>query len=187
MSTDDDTGRKNLSLYHPANAFAMNLQAYIASLLPFLQCRMDIQTTDNKSMVLRYVTSYVSKFQDHGVSESLYSRHVPPAKAAYRILRDMKTLEPEMVVTLSSSKLAWTNNATKRYVPPRPNNVGDSADVSNHSLLSWLWTHDTGKGNQTLYNATQFLWSVSSMSVSNCDLWTTDAAVRALFRQKGNR
>jgi len=53
-------------------------------------------------------------------------RQHAPAMAAYRHLTDMKPLEPEMVISLSSYKLAWTNNPTKRYIPPRSHNVADS-------------------------------------------------------------
>ena len=71
---------------------------------------MDVQTTDHKSMILRYVTSYVTKFKDSQILESLYSRHVTSAMAAYRHLGELTPLAPEMVVTLTSSKPAWTNN-----------------------------------------------------------------------------
>jgi hypothetical protein len=59
VATED--AKEQLRLHHPADAFAMNLRAYISTLIPFLKCRMDVQTTDHGSMVLLYVTSYVSK------------------------------------------------------------------------------------------------------------------------------
>jgi len=122
---------------------------------------MDVQHSDKKSMVLRYVTSYVSKFHNQQTSESLYSRHVTPAMAGFRHVSDLKPLEPEMVVTLSSFKPAWTNNPTKRYIPPRPSNVDESVfvtkyinrgqDIQNYSLLQWPRTHDTNKSVPTPY------------------------------------
>ena len=66
-------GNKTVKFHHPAHAFALNLRAYI---VPSLQCRMDVQTSDGHGMLLRYVISFVSKWQDSFDSESLYSVHV---------------------------------------------------------------------------------------------------------------
>ena len=170
-------GKKELHLHHPADGFAINLRAYISSLLPFLKCKMDVQVTDNKAMILRYVTAYVSKFRDQEITESLYSRHVTSAMAAYRHLSQFRPLEPEMIVTLSSSKPAWTNNSTKRYVPPRPHNAQDSAlvqkyldrapTVHDYSFLQYLRTHDTNKANPTPYKQQVVLVGVKYVSVYN--------------------
>ena len=140
---------------------------------------MDVQTTDHKSMILRYVTSYVTKFKDSQILESLYSRHVTSAMAAYRHLGELTPLAPEMVVTLTSSKPAWTNNATKRYVPPRPDNAQDSAlvtkyvergDVASHlSLIEWMRTYDTNKTRPTPYKRQVALVGVKYVSVLNPD------------------
>ena len=56
-----NNGSMLLKLYHPADAFALNLRAYISSVVPSLKSRMDVQTSDGHGMLLRYVTSYVSK------------------------------------------------------------------------------------------------------------------------------
>ena len=61
---ESKNGKHVLHLKHPAEEFAMNLRAYISSVLPALQCSMDFQTTDGRSMSLRYVTSYVTKHHD---------------------------------------------------------------------------------------------------------------------------
>ena len=168
---------KKLRVRHPADAFAMNSRAYIASLIPFLKCRMDVQTTDHRSMILRYVTSYVSKFKDARSNDSLYSRHVTPAMAAYRHLADMKPLEPEMIVTLTSAKLAWSNNSTKRYIPPRPINAAESAMVTKYlarpvdahslTLLEFLRQYDTAKSTPKPYKRGVALVGVKYVSVFN--------------------
>ena len=54
-------GKKTFQIYHPADEFALNLRAYITTVLPAIWCSMDFQMADGKSMVLKYVTSYVSK------------------------------------------------------------------------------------------------------------------------------
>ncbi|XP_020900507.1 uncharacterized protein LOC110239141 [Exaiptasia diaphana] len=172
---------RQLSLYHPIDAFTMNLRAYLSTLLPFLRCRMDVQVTDHRSMILNYVTSYVSKFHDEGVRSALYSRHVTPYMAAYRHIADMKPLEPEMVISLSHHKPAWTKNNTKRYIPPRPENAKDSAliqkylrrspDLHDLSLLEWLRTHDTNKALPTPYKRGIALVGVKFVSVFNVDFF----------------
>ena len=65
-------------------------------------------------MLLRYVTSYVSKWQDSFHSESLYSIHVGPYQAAYKYLMCMKPLELEMWLSLSSTKMSWTPSRRKK-------------------------------------------------------------------------
>ena len=114
----DQNGKQHLSLYYPQSAFALKLRAYISSVIHFLKCRKDVQFSDQCGMLMRYVTSYVSKFKDSQTTESLYNAHLVPAQAAYRHLRDMKPCEPEMIMTLSSMKITWSNNSTKSYAPP---------------------------------------------------------------------
>ena len=67
---------------------------------------MDVQFFDQCGMLMRYVTSYVSKFKDSQTTESLYNAHLVPAQAAHRHLREMKPREPEMIMTVSSMKMA---------------------------------------------------------------------------------
>ena len=47
-------GVTTFSLFHPREAFTTNLRAYIYTLIPTLQCRMDFQTTNGRSMLLKY-------------------------------------------------------------------------------------------------------------------------------------
>ena len=100
-----DQGTPSLSFYHPADAFELNLRAYISTLLPSLKCRMDVQSSDGKAMILKYVASYVSKWHDAYSNDALFSLHVGPYQAAYRHLRALRPLEPEMWMSLSSQKI----------------------------------------------------------------------------------
>ena len=128
--TRAENGKQHLSLYYPQNAFGLKLRAYISSLLPFLKCHMDVQFSDHCGMLMRYITNYVLKFhKDSQTTKSLYSPHLNSAQAAYRHLRDMKPCEPEMVMTLSSIKMAWSNNSTKSYVPPRPSSAATNTTL----------------------------------------------------------
>ena len=147
-----------LKLHHPADAFALNLHAYISSVLPSLKCRMDVQTSDGHGMLLRYVTSYVSKWQDSFESDSLYSVHVGPYQAAYKHLICMKPLEPEMWLSLSSTKMLWSPSRRKKLsfhsVESISNNRGymkylrRSSTHSHLSFLQWLRLFDEKKATE---------------------------------------
>lgn len=127
------------------------------------------------------MTSYVSKFKEEQMGDSLYSCHVSPAMAAYRHLTDMKPLEPETVISLSSYKLTWTNNPTKRYIPPRSHNVADSVlvgkytnranDIHDKSLIEWLRTHDNNKVNPAPYKRSMALVGVKYISVFHVEFF----------------
>lgn len=176
----DEHGKPHLSLHYPQSAFALNLRAYMSSILPFLKCRMDVQFSDQSGMLMRYVSSYVSKFKDCQSTDALYSTHLIPAQAAYRHLRDMKPCEPEMVMTLSSVKMAWSSNGTKRYVAPRPPSAeSDSILLKYHkrteesdvSFLEFLRTHDTSKASAPLYKRETCLVGIKYVSYFNCDFF----------------
>lgn len=178
--TRDNNGKVHLSLHYPQRAFALKLRAYISSLLAFLKCRMDVQFSDQGGMLMRYVTNYVSKFKDSQSSESLYSTHLVSAEAAYRHLRDMKPFEPEIVMTLSSVKMAWSTNGTKSYVPPRPSSAESNTILMRYhrrtgeselSFLDFLRTHDTAKANCPLYKRQKCLVGIKYVSYFNPDFF----------------
>ena len=111
---------ENASLtVHPAEAFKRNLRAYIVSILPALDCRMEVQTTDGKGMVLRYCSSYVSKWHDAFDPDALFSIRKGPYQCAYKHLPALRPLEPEMSMSLGMKKLAWSQSRTKRDEGPR--------------------------------------------------------------------
>ncbi len=129
---------------------------------------------------MRYVTNYISKFKDPQSTESLYSTFLVPAAAAYHHLRDMKPCEPEMVMTLSSFKMAWSNNGTKSYVPPRPSSAETNVllmryyrrnDEENVSLLEFLRTHDTSKASCPFYKHQKCLVGIKYVSYFNPDFF----------------
>ena len=144
----DEANGQVLHLHHPADAFAVNLRAYISSLIPSLRCRMDVQTSDGRAMILRYVTSYVSKWQDAYDNDAMYSVHVGSYQAAYRHVRSMKPLEPEMWLQLSSIKMSWSCSRRKKFRVPPIENLNQNrayqkyltrpAQFQNLSLLQWL-------------------------------------------------
>ena len=172
----DHLGKLHLSLHYPQTAFALNLRAYVSSLLPFLKCRMDVQFSDQCGMLMRYVTNYVSKFKDSRSTEALYSTHLQPASAAYRHLRDMKPCEPEMVMSLSSIKMAWCSNGTKNYVPPRPDSAENDVTLLKYhsrnaepdiSFMDYLRRYDTSKRKPLPYKRQKCLVGVKYLSYFN--------------------
>lgn len=91
-------------LKHPAKEFAMNLRAYIQTLLPTLKCSMDYQTTDGVGMLLRYVSSYVTKLHDALAVDSLYSYELIGNQAAIKSLMSSELAEPCHLVKLLGFK-----------------------------------------------------------------------------------
>lgn len=164
-----------LQLHHPAEAHENNLQAYISTLLCSLQCRMDLQTSDGHGLLLKYVSAYVSKSHDAFHSSSLYTMHTTPYEAAYRHLREMKALEPEMWLTLSSKKVAWTPHRCKNFVVPLYSNTNENKIIqrywnrpSNHehfTLLQWLCNFDHTKTSPSAYKRGQTFVGVKCISV----------------------
>ena len=76
---------------------------------------MDIQTSDGKGMLLRYAASYVSKWHDAFNSDAMFSIRTGPYQAAYRHLRGLRPHEPEMWMSLSAKKIAWSQSRTKQF------------------------------------------------------------------------
>ena len=146
-----ENGTQILDLFHPPEAFAKNLRAYISTVLPALKCRMDVQTSDGKGMLLRYAASYVSKWHDGFHSDVMFSVRTGPYQAAYRHLRGLRPREPEMWMSLSAKKIAWSQSRTKQFTA----NIQSQANLKSHekyckrsdeetplSFLQWLRSFD---------------------------------------------
>lgn len=139
---DSESGTA-LSLQYTAEDHARNIRAYITTLLGALCCRIDIQSSDGHAMVLRYVSSYVSKTHDVPTNEALYSTHLRGYQAAAPFLRTVEPLEPEMFLQLTSMKQAWSSSRTKWFSVPMPEEedghaVGRPAADARRSFLEWL-------------------------------------------------
>ena len=62
-----------LAFHHSRTDKGCNLRAFIPVLTGSLQCSMDVQSSDGKVMLLKYVTSYVAKCHDAVKTQQLYS------------------------------------------------------------------------------------------------------------------
>ena len=83
-------------IFTPADA-KLNIRAYIEPILFLLQSRMDVQTTDGKAALMRYVCTYVSKLAENvellrNVDSSTFSQVWP-------FLIDLSPGEPEMTMS----------------------------------------------------------------------------------------
>ena len=147
------TNIDTLHIVHPADAFALNLRAYIDTLLPSLCCSMDVQTSDGHGMILRYVTSYVSKRKESFHKDSLFVTDVNASHAAFRYLINLRVCEPEMWSLLSGLKLSYCYGTTAKFVVPTPDTISDNTLVQQYyrhccdehtlSLLQWLRNYHT--------------------------------------------
>ncbi|PFX19004.1 hypothetical protein AWC38_SpisGene16592 [Stylophora pistillata] len=144
-------GGQILNLFHPAEAFRRNLRAYISTVLPALKCRLDVQSSDGNGLLLKYAASYVSKWHDAFDSDTMFSVRVGPYDAAYRHLRGLRPREPEMWMSLSAKRIAWSQSRTKKVTVPTPG----QSQLKSHELycrrpehekhlsfLDWLRLHD---------------------------------------------
>ena len=161
-----------LKICHPEEAFEQNIRGYISTLLPSLQCSMDVQSSDGHGLLLKYVSSYVAKSQDVYHSESLYSPHTTPYEAAYRHLKDMAPLEPEMWLVHSSKKIAWSPHRLKKFTVPMPTTTSNNKLLQKYwsrprrfSLLQWLREFDTSKGHPAQSKAGHTLVGTKLVSV----------------------
>ena len=133
--------------FHPADAFAANLHAYVDTVLPSLCCSMDVQTSDGHAMILRYVISYVSKWNKTFHNDSLFVTDVNASHAAFRYLINLHICEPEMWSLLLNTKLLYCYGTTAKFVVPHPNSVVGHTVVQqnyrrpsiDHHLSLFLW------------------------------------------------
>ena len=164
-------------LKHPAEEFALKLRGYIATLIPALKCSMDYQTTDGVAMLLRYVTSYVTKSHDSTVIDSMYSYEVQGRQAALRYLMSDQPAEPGMWSFLFSKKVAWSASRTKPFTVPTSQNVSENKTVLKYwkrdnkfdslSMLQWLRLLDTNKAEPKPYKHGSTLVGTKTVSVFN--------------------
>ncbi len=195
---DDNTtvtnsnGTETLKISHPAEAFAQNIRGYITTILPTLQCRMDVQSSDGHGLVLKYVSSYVSKTHGSFHSDCLYTVHTTPYQAAFRHLKEMTPLEPEMWLSLSSKKVAWNPHRVKKFAVPLPNTIHENTIVNKYcarpnnlqhmTLLQWLREVDTTKVNTPVNRKGMTFVAAKLVSVFRDEYFFQDIVLNVPFK-----
>ena len=137
---------------------------------------MDVQSSDGKAMLLKYVTSYVAKCHNAVKTQQLYSVDLGAYQAATSFLKNMHPLEPEMVLQLTSMKIAWTNSRTKPFTAPTPGQtqhkvhlkyLGRPAEDEHLTFLQWLREYDHDKNPPKRYKDGSTLVGVKHLSPFN--------------------
>ena len=128
-------------------------------------------------MLLKYVSSYVTKMHESAISEGLYCKDVTGYQAAHSFLRTVTPLEPEMVFQLSNIKVCWTDKMTILFRPPFPEQSSTHKVYNmylerplgedDQSLLQWLRCHQTSSSKAKAYATDRVLVGVKYLSVFN--------------------
>ena len=155
----DNQGVPHLEFLYTEEDLERNLRAYITTLLGSLRCRTDVQLADGKALLLKYVSSYVSKMHEAATSEGLYCCDVTGFQAANSFLRTVRPLEPEMVLQLSNVKVCWTDKLTKQFRVPE--------NEEDESLLMWLRNHTTSKNKSKPLDEDRYLVAIKYSSIFN--------------------
>ena len=165
-----------LAFHHTRTDKGCNLRAFVPAVTGSLQCSMDVQSSDGKAMLLKYVTSYVAKCHDAVKTQQLYSVDLGMYQAATSFLKNMHPLEPEMVLKLTSMKIAWSNSRTKPFTAPTPSQTqhkvhlkyfARSEDDEDLTFLEWLRQYDHEKNPAKRYKDGSTLMGVKHFSVFN--------------------
>ena len=85
---------------YKADGTPEGVRAYIPDILASLKCHVDVQMSDGRGMLLKYVSGYVPKFSDSFTTEWLQDGGSDYA-VAKRVLTDYHPLEPEMTLQLA--------------------------------------------------------------------------------------
>ena len=175
--TTDPNGNTTLQFQYTVDDAERNIRAFITTLLGSLKCRTDVQLADGKAMLLKYVSSYVTKMHDSATSEGLYCKDVTGYQAAHSFLRTVRPLEPEMVLQLSNIKVCWTDKMTILFRPPFPEQTTTHKVYNMYlerprgedqqSLLQWLRCHQTSSAKAKPYANDRVLVGVKYVSVFN--------------------
>ena len=99
-------------------------------------------------MILRNVTSYVSKWKETFHRDTLYLTDVNAAQEAFRFYVNLKICEPEIWTLLSNTKMSYCHGTTLSFLVPKPETASDntllclyhdrSQRLQNLSFLQWL-------------------------------------------------
>ena len=79
---------------------------------------MDVQTTDGKAALMRYVCSYVSKLTEN--VELLRNIETSTFNQVWPFLVDLSPGEPEMTMSFSYNKMSYCNLSRVKITPPKP-------------------------------------------------------------------
>ena len=124
-----DASTGTLQLHHTESDFCRynaagvpeGVRGYVKDLLSSLHCHIDVQMSDGRGMLLRYVSGYVPKFSDSFTTEWLADACSDYA-VARRVLTDYHPLEPEMTLQLAMQWFpqCFAGSTLQRFRVPVP-------------------------------------------------------------------
>ena len=170
-------GKQTLQFQHTEDDAERHIRVYVTTLLGSLHCRTEVQLADGKALLLKYVSSYVTKMHESATSEGLCCTDVTGYQAAHSFLRTVTPLEPEMVFQLSNIKVCWTDKCTVLFRPPFPDQTEGNKvykmylqrpqNEEDQSLLQWLRCHQTSASKPKPYTDDRVLVGVKYVSLFN--------------------
>ena len=173
----DGCGNTSLQFHYTEDNAQRNIRGYVTTLLGSLRCHTDMQVADGKAMLLKYVSSYVTKMHESATSEGLYCSDVTGYQAANSFLRTVTPLEPEMVFQLCNIKVSWTDKSTLLFRPPFPDQMSTHKVYNmylqrprgeeDQTLLQWLRCHQTSGSKPKSYGEDRVLVGLKYFSVFN--------------------
>ncbi|CAH3180070.1 unnamed protein product, partial [Porites evermanni] len=125
----------------------------------------------------------------------MYSKHVGPYEAAYRHLKGMRPLEPEMALSLTSKKISWSKSRTKnvtvhtmklkepksyeKYLKRIP-------ECEDFSYKQWLRDFNDAPNNPKSYKGRNTLLGTKTRSVFCDDYFYQDLVLNHPHRQRSD-
>ena len=142
---DSETGR--LHLHHSDSDYckrkpdgtAEGIRAYITDVLAALFCHVDVQMSDGRMLLLRYVSGYVPKFSDSFTTDWLNDQG-SAYSIAKRVLSDYHPLFPEMTLQLAMQWFpqCFAGGSLQRFRVPVPGEAADPPKrVLQYMRSSW--------------------------------------------------
>ena len=100
-ATQFDVPNERILLHHPRIAKEKHVRAYMPDVLQAMECHMDVQASDGRSLLLQYVASYAPKFSDSFATAWL-NEEASDYHLARKVLTEYHPMEPEMWLQLDA-------------------------------------------------------------------------------------
>ena len=110
-----------MRLHHDSEDARKGIRAYMPDVIGAIKSHMDVQASDGRGMLLRYVASYVPKFSDSFATAWLNDQANDYA-ISRRVLTEYHPMEPEMWMQLGGKYQSQcvTDGTIKPFVVPVP-------------------------------------------------------------------
>ena len=114
------------------------VRAYLVDILASLHCHVDVQMSEGRGMLLKYVSGYVPKFSDSFTTDWLADGGSDYA-IAKRVLTDYHPLVPEMTLQLAMQWFpqCFAGGTLQRFVVPVPWQGEPNARVQQYMDSTW--------------------------------------------------